>query len=182
MKVVFDENVFDEIDHFHPNFDESVPNHGPNQNANANCFYSRVSHTSCRQCLHPVVTLNIEHKVMNIMKVTPMHRCPCVAGDERHKIPGDPNWNHRSQDNCASEVECWNPTNVEFRLEERRSRASVMEEHMQLTSSEDSNKDCSPEDHGKRRHSGNDFDSTIQTSRTSQHSRGDEGLATFVRT
>ena len=26
MKVVFDENVFDEIDHFHPNFDESVPN------------------------------------------------------------------------------------------------------------------------------------------------------------
>ena len=24
MKVVFDENVFDEIDHFHPNFDESV--------------------------------------------------------------------------------------------------------------------------------------------------------------
>ena len=28
MKVVFDENVFDEIDHFHPNFDESVPNRG----------------------------------------------------------------------------------------------------------------------------------------------------------
>ena len=28
MKVVFDENVFDEIDHFHPNFDESVPNQG----------------------------------------------------------------------------------------------------------------------------------------------------------
>ena len=26
MKVVFDENFFDEIDHFHPNFDESVPN------------------------------------------------------------------------------------------------------------------------------------------------------------
>ena len=26
MKVVFDENVFEEIDHFHPNFDESVPN------------------------------------------------------------------------------------------------------------------------------------------------------------
>ena len=32
MKVVFDEsgffddNLFDEIDHFHPNFDESVPN------------------------------------------------------------------------------------------------------------------------------------------------------------
>ena len=26
IKVVFDENVFDEIDHFHPNFDESVPN------------------------------------------------------------------------------------------------------------------------------------------------------------
>ena len=26
MKVVFDENVFDEIDHFHSNFDESVPN------------------------------------------------------------------------------------------------------------------------------------------------------------
>ena len=26
MKVVFDENVFDDIDHFHPNFDESVPN------------------------------------------------------------------------------------------------------------------------------------------------------------
>ena len=26
MKVVFDENVFDEIDHFHPNFDESAPN------------------------------------------------------------------------------------------------------------------------------------------------------------
>ena len=26
MKVVFDENVFDEIDHFRPNFDESVPN------------------------------------------------------------------------------------------------------------------------------------------------------------
>ena len=26
MKVVFDENVFDENDHFHPNFDESVPN------------------------------------------------------------------------------------------------------------------------------------------------------------
>ena len=25
MKVVFDENVFDENDHFHPNFDESVP-------------------------------------------------------------------------------------------------------------------------------------------------------------
>ena len=25
MKVVFDENFFDEIDHFHPNFDESVP-------------------------------------------------------------------------------------------------------------------------------------------------------------
>ena len=24
--MVFDENVFDEIDHFHPNFDESVPN------------------------------------------------------------------------------------------------------------------------------------------------------------
>ena len=27
MKVVFDEIFFDEIDHFHPNFDESVPNH-----------------------------------------------------------------------------------------------------------------------------------------------------------
>ena len=26
MKVVFDENVFDENDHFHPNFDESAPN------------------------------------------------------------------------------------------------------------------------------------------------------------
>ena len=26
MKVVFDENLFDEIDHFHPSFDESVPN------------------------------------------------------------------------------------------------------------------------------------------------------------
>ena len=26
MKVVFDETFFDEIDHFHPNFDESVPN------------------------------------------------------------------------------------------------------------------------------------------------------------
>ena len=26
MKVVFDESGFDEIDHFHPNFDESVPN------------------------------------------------------------------------------------------------------------------------------------------------------------
>ena len=26
MKVVFDENVFNDIDHFHPNFDESVPN------------------------------------------------------------------------------------------------------------------------------------------------------------
>ena len=26
IKVVFDENFFDEIDHFHPNFDESVPN------------------------------------------------------------------------------------------------------------------------------------------------------------
>ena len=26
MKVVFDENFFDEIDHFDPNFDESVPN------------------------------------------------------------------------------------------------------------------------------------------------------------
>ena len=26
MKVVFDENFFDEIDHFHPNFDESEPN------------------------------------------------------------------------------------------------------------------------------------------------------------
>ena len=26
MKVVFDEIFFDEIDHFHPNFDESVPN------------------------------------------------------------------------------------------------------------------------------------------------------------
>ena len=26
MKVVFVENFFDEIDHFHPNFDESVPN------------------------------------------------------------------------------------------------------------------------------------------------------------
>ena len=26
MKVVFDEKFFDEIDHFHPNFDESVPN------------------------------------------------------------------------------------------------------------------------------------------------------------
>ena len=25
MKVVFDEKIFDEIDHFHPNFDESVP-------------------------------------------------------------------------------------------------------------------------------------------------------------
>ena len=24
--MVFDENFFDEIDHFHPNFDESVPN------------------------------------------------------------------------------------------------------------------------------------------------------------
>ena len=29
MKVVFDENGFDEIDHFHPNFDESVPNRYP---------------------------------------------------------------------------------------------------------------------------------------------------------
>ena len=28
MKVVFDENFFDEIDHFHPNFDESVPDLG----------------------------------------------------------------------------------------------------------------------------------------------------------
>ena len=27
MKVVFDENLFDEIGHFHPNVDESVPNH-----------------------------------------------------------------------------------------------------------------------------------------------------------
>ena len=26
MKVVFDEKVFDEIDHFHPNFNESEPN------------------------------------------------------------------------------------------------------------------------------------------------------------
>ena len=26
MKVAFDESGFDEIDHFHPNFDESVPN------------------------------------------------------------------------------------------------------------------------------------------------------------
>ena len=26
MKVVFDESGFDEIDHFHPNFDESEPN------------------------------------------------------------------------------------------------------------------------------------------------------------
>ena len=26
MKVIFDEIFFDEIDHFHPNFDESVPN------------------------------------------------------------------------------------------------------------------------------------------------------------
>ena len=26
MNVVFDENFFNEIDHFHPNFDESVPN------------------------------------------------------------------------------------------------------------------------------------------------------------
>ena len=26
MKVVFDETFFDEIDHFRPNFDESVPN------------------------------------------------------------------------------------------------------------------------------------------------------------
>ena len=26
MKVVFDEIFFDEIDHFRPNFDESVPN------------------------------------------------------------------------------------------------------------------------------------------------------------
>ena len=26
MKVVFDEKFFDEIDHFHPNFDESMPN------------------------------------------------------------------------------------------------------------------------------------------------------------
>ena len=29
MKVVFDENFFDEIDHFHPNFDESLPNPSP---------------------------------------------------------------------------------------------------------------------------------------------------------
>ena len=26
MKMVFDESGFDEIDHFHPNFDESAPN------------------------------------------------------------------------------------------------------------------------------------------------------------
>ena len=26
MKVVFDENFFDEIDHFHPHFDETAPN------------------------------------------------------------------------------------------------------------------------------------------------------------
>ena len=26
MKVVFDDSFFDEIDHFHPNFDESEPN------------------------------------------------------------------------------------------------------------------------------------------------------------
>ena len=29
MKVVFDEFFFDEIDHFHPNFDESVPDQNP---------------------------------------------------------------------------------------------------------------------------------------------------------
>ena len=31
MKVVCDENSFDEIDHFHPNFDESAPNQPHNE-------------------------------------------------------------------------------------------------------------------------------------------------------
>ncbi len=37
MKVDFDENFFDEIDHFHPNFDESVPN--PLQTQNFALFF-----------------------------------------------------------------------------------------------------------------------------------------------
>ena len=37
MKMVFDENFFDEIDHFHPNFDESVPDR---LQCNIPCFRS----------------------------------------------------------------------------------------------------------------------------------------------
>ena len=40
MIVVFDENVFDEIDHFHPNFDESVPN--PRSHHSGSCSTDRV--------------------------------------------------------------------------------------------------------------------------------------------
>ena len=59
MKVVFDENVFDEIDHFHPNFDESEPD----RQSGTGCFLayefgsvptlllSKVRGMASRQCL-----------------------------------------------------------------------------------------------------------------------------------
>ena len=43
MKVVFDENFFDEIDHFHPNFDESVPNQTPMGSRHPRGLISRLS-------------------------------------------------------------------------------------------------------------------------------------------
>ena len=42
MKVVFDENVFDEIDHFHPNFDESVPNRSNTKKTQFISIYGKV--------------------------------------------------------------------------------------------------------------------------------------------
>ena len=44
MKVVFDENFFDEIDHFHPNFDESVPNQVSQERKSNN------GESQCRDC------------------------------------------------------------------------------------------------------------------------------------
>ena len=87
MKVVFDESGFDEIDHFHPDFDESVPN--PRTRHSSTAVWRRhnrsISCISCRAmpCRRLVWRLHVCRHYKVARRVALCHtfvmRCPVVA-------------------------------------------------------------------------------------------------------